>query len=35
MSQHDPWVSVRQMLTHAKEALAMVQGRERKDLDTD
>ncbi len=35
MSRHDPLVSVRQMLDHAREATAMVRGRLRDDLDTD
>jgi uncharacterized protein with HEPN domain len=35
MSRHDPLVSVRQMLDHAREAVAMVRGRSRGDLDTD
>jgi len=34
MSQHDPTVSVRQMLDHAREAVEMIQGRSRADLDT-
>jgi len=35
MSRHDPWVSVSQMLATAEEALDLIRGRERKDLDTD
>ena len=35
MSRHDPLVSVRQMLDHAREAVAMARGRSRGDLDTD
>jgi uncharacterized protein with HEPN domain len=35
MSRHDPLVSIRQMLDHAREATAMVRGRSRGDLDTD
>jgi uncharacterized protein with HEPN domain len=35
MSRHDPLVSVRQMLDHAREATAMVRGRSRAELDTD
>ncbi len=35
MSRHDPLVSVRQMLDHAREAVAMIRGRSRSDLDTD
>jgi len=35
MSRHDPLVSVRQMLDHAREATEMVRGRSRGDLDTD
>ena len=35
MSRHDPLVSVRQMLDHAREAVAMVRGRFRDDLDRD
>lgn len=35
MSRHDPRVSVRQMLDHAREAVAMIRGRSRGDLDTD
>jgi uncharacterized protein with HEPN domain len=34
MSRHDPLVSVRQMLDHTREAVAMVRGRSRGDLDT-
>jgi len=35
MSRHDPAISVRQMLDHAREAAAMARGRSRADLDTD
>ena len=35
MTRHDPIVSVRQMLEHALEAVEMVRGRSRADLDTD
>ena len=35
MSRHDPLVSVHQMLDHAREAVAMIRGRRRADLDTD
>ena len=35
MSRHDPLVSVHQMLDHAREAVEMVRGRCRPDLDTD
>jgi len=35
MSLHDPLVSVLQMLNHSREAIAMVDGRCRKDLDQD
>ncbi len=35
MSRHDPLVSVRQMLDHAREGVAMIRGRRRGDLDTD
>lgn len=33
MSKHDDSVSLRQMLDHAREAVAMLQGRSRTDLD--
>lgn len=33
--RHDPRVRLRHMLDHAKEAVAMAQGRKRADLDTD
>jgi uncharacterized protein with HEPN domain len=33
MSQHDPLVALRHMLDHAREALVLVRGRERGDLD--
>jgi hypothetical protein len=35
MSRHDTLVSLQQMLDHAREALAMVNGRHRADLDSD
>ncbi len=35
MTQHDPLVSLRQMLKTAREAMQMVEGRCRADLDTD
>jgi len=35
MTRHDPRVSVRHMLDHAREAVEMVRGRSRADLDTD
>lgn len=35
MTRHDPRVSVRQMLDHAREAVEMVRGRSRADLDRD
>lgn len=35
MSKHDPVVALRHMLNHAKEAVALSQGRTRSDLDTD
>ena len=35
MTQHNPAVSLRQMLKSAHEAVAMVEGRARADLDTD
>lgn len=35
MSRHDPIVSVRHMLDHAREAVEMTRGRTRADLDTD
>ena len=35
MSQHNDEVRYRHMLDHAKEALAMVQGKNRSDLDND
>jgi hypothetical protein len=34
MSRHDPLVSVRQMLDHAREAVAMIRGRSRADLES-
>ncbi len=33
MSGHDPWVSVREMADYAQEAVDMVSGIGRKDLD--
>jgi len=35
MTRHDPMVRVRHMLDHAREAVEMVRGRSRADLDTD
>ena len=35
MSRHDPMVSVRHMLEHAREAVEMTRNRSRADLDTD
>ena len=35
MTQHDDSVRLRHMLDHAREAVAMVQGRTREDLDQD
>lgn len=35
MSRRDPMLRMRHMLDHAKEVLALVQGRKRADLDTD
>ena len=35
MTRHDPLMRVRHMLDHAREALAMVHGRSRADLDAD
>ena len=35
MSQHDPLVALRHMLDHAREAVELVQGRSRADLDAD
>ena len=35
MSRHDDHVRLRHMLDHAREALAMVENRARRDLDTD
>ena len=35
MTRHDPLMRVRHMLDHAREAVAMVRGRSRADLDTD
>ena len=35
MTKHDPWLPYRHMLDHAQEALVLVQGKTRADLDTD
>lgn len=35
MTRHDDSVSLRQMLDRSREALALVQGRSREDLDRD
>ena len=35
MSHHDPMVRLRHMLSHAREAVAMTQGKIRADLDSD
>jgi uncharacterized protein with HEPN domain len=35
MSRRDPLISLRQMLDHAQEAVALVKGRSRSDLDSD
>lgn len=35
MSRHNDQISLRQMLTYAQQACAMVHGRERPDLDSD
>ncbi|MBI2266574.1 MAG: DUF86 domain-containing protein [Armatimonadetes bacterium] len=35
MSRRDPMISVHHMLDHASEAVEMVRGRSREDLDTD
>jgi hypothetical protein len=35
MTRRDPLVRVRHMLDHAREAVGMVRGRSRADLDTD
>lgn len=35
MSKHDDSVSLRDMLDYAREAVALIQGRSRSDLDTD
>jgi uncharacterized protein with HEPN domain len=35
MSQHDDTVSLRQMLDHLEEAVALAQGRTREDLESD
>ena len=35
MSKHDPEIALRQMLTHAREAVAITQGKTRPDLDQD
>lgn len=35
MTQHDPQLRLRHMLDHAREAVGMIQGRQRSDLDRD
>ena len=35
MTQHDPLLRLRHMLDHAREAVAMIHGRQRPDLDGD
>jgi uncharacterized protein with HEPN domain len=35
MSKHDPKTALRQILTHAREAVEICQGRKRSDLDSD
>lgn len=35
MSKHDPEIALRQILTHAQEAVAIAQGKTRADLDQD
>lgn len=35
MSKHDPEVALKQMLSHAREAVQACQGRTRQDLDSD
>lgn len=35
MTHHDPLLSMRQMLDHAREAWEMAKGKSRRDLDTD
>ena len=35
MTQHDPHLRLRHMLDHAREAVEMIRGRERRDLDRD
>ena len=35
MSKHDPEIALRQILTHAREAVALTQGKTRADLDQD
>lgn len=35
MTRHDPGVTLRQILDHAREAMAMAAGRDRSDLDAD
>jgi len=35
MSRHDPFISLRQILSHAREAVALSQGKSRADLDND
>ena len=35
MSKHDPEVVLRQMLSHAREAVSICEGKSRRDLDVD
>jgi len=35
MSQHDPHVALRHMLDHASEAVSLLSGKSRPDLDSD
>lgn len=35
MSKHDPGIALRQILTHAREAVAISEGKSRADLDQD
>lgn len=35
MTRHDPLVALQHMLDHSREAVQMVEGRRREDLDTD
>jgi uncharacterized protein with HEPN domain len=35
MTQHDPWVRIRHMLKHAREAVALARSRHRSDFDGD